>query len=51
MTLVEKYLERLQKATSLAELNEIVDEAAEDDALTNGEYEDVYLEGLRLARM
>ena len=51
MTLVEQYLERLQKATSLSELNDIVDEAAEDDGLSNGEYEEVYMEGLRLARM
>lgn len=50
MTLVEKYIERLHKAETLADLNEIVDEAANDDRLTNGEYEVVYEESFRMIR-
>ena len=48
MTLIEGYLERLRKATSISELNDVVDEAANDDGLTNGEYEEVYTESLNI---
>jgi len=48
MNLVNEYVQRLANAVSLSVMNDIVEEAAHDDRLTNAEYEEIYLEALRL---
>lgn len=46
---VYDYICKLQAADSLEELNQVVEEAANDDYLTNEEYERVYKTALMCA--
>ena len=48
MEVVAEYLRRLANAVSLSVMNDIVEEAANDDRLTNEEYEMVYAESLKM---
>jgi hypothetical protein len=45
-----KYIERLKRATTLSELDAIVEMAAADSTITNEEYTKVYECGLRIAQ-
>ena len=49
MGLVEKYIERLQDAWDnggLSAMNDIIEEAANDDRITNDDYQTVYAAGM-----
>ena len=47
---MNEYLERIQQADSLDELDSIVEEASFDDSLSNSEYEQIYAAGLSKAQ-
>ncbi len=42
MTLMEEYIKRITEADTLSEINDIVEEAANDDRITNEEYQKIY---------
>ena len=44
------YMERIEMADGLEELNEIVEEASYSMDISNGEYERIYAEALRKAQ-
>jgi len=46
--IVNEYLRRLADAVSLSVMNDIVEEAAHDDRLTNEEYQIIYREALMM---
>jgi len=48
MSLYDKYRVRLEKAASLSDMNNIIEEAANDDRLMNWEYEELYTDALIL---
>jgi len=48
MKMVDWYIQRLVNAVSLSVMNDIVEEAANDDRLTNEEYQRIYLEALKM---
>ena len=39
---VNSYLSEINSATSLNKVNDVVERAADDDTITNSEYEEVY---------
>lgn len=45
-----KYIEKIKKAETLDELNEIVERAAWDDDLTASEYGEIYMKALKKAQ-
>ena len=40
---MEEYMKRIERADSMDDLNEIVEEAANDESLTNNQYERIAL--------
>ena len=50
----QEYIRRIAEADSIAALNDIVEEAANDETITNAEYQEVYnaaLEAIRAAEI
>ena len=47
---MNEYMNRIQKAVSLDELDSIVEQASFDDNLTNSEYEEIYAAGFSKAQ-
>lgn len=47
---MKEYLERIEKAETLDELNAIAESAAFDETLTNNEYCNIYSEALKKAQ-
>lgn len=45
-----KYMEMLEKADSIDELEEIVENASFDDSISNNEYETVYNRAIEVAQ-
>lgn len=47
---MDKYLNKIETAQTLDELDEIVEIAAFDDSLVNDEYSEIYAEALKKAQ-
>lgn len=46
----QEYIKRIAEANSIAVLNDIVEEAANDETITNTEYQEVYDAALQAIR-